>query len=48
MKTRLVQNGIFTLVDDVTAALTPPSQGFYWIDAGDRGFGDASASVPFA
>jgi magnesium transporter len=34
MKTRLVQNGIFTLVDDVTAALTPPSQGFYWIDAG--------------
>ncbi|KRE83882.1 magnesium transporter [Paenibacillus sp. Soil766] len=34
MKTRLVQNGIFTLVEDVTAALTPPSQGFYWIDAG--------------
>lgn len=34
MKTRLVQNGIFTLVDDVTTALTPPSQGFYWIDAG--------------
>ncbi|OAS16933.1 magnesium/cobalt transporter CorA [Paenibacillus oryzisoli] len=34
MKTRLVQNGIFTLVEDVTTALTPPSQGFYWIDAG--------------
>jgi magnesium transporter len=34
MKTRLVQNGIFTLVDDVTTALTPPSEGFYWIDAG--------------
>ncbi|MDR6554528.1 magnesium/cobalt transporter CorA [Paenibacillus qinlingensis] len=34
MKTRLVQNGIFTLVEDVTTALLPPSQGFYWIDAG--------------
>ncbi|KRE40615.1 magnesium/cobalt transporter CorA [Paenibacillus sp. Soil724D2] len=34
MKTRWVQNGIFTLVDDVTVALTPPERGFYWIDAG--------------
>lgn len=34
MKTRWVQNGIFTLVDDVSVALTPPEQGFYWIDAG--------------
>lgn len=34
MKTRWVQNGIFTLVDDVTVALTPPETGFYWIDAG--------------
>ncbi|SDN26584.1 magnesium transporter [Paenibacillus sp. yr247] len=34
MKTRLVQNGIFTVVDDVSVALTPPEKGFYWIDAG--------------
>ncbi|MDD9266289.1 magnesium/cobalt transporter CorA [Paenibacillus sp. GCM10023248] len=34
MKTRWVQNGIFTLVEDVSVALTPPEQGFYWIDAG--------------
>ncbi|MBP1962399.1 magnesium/cobalt transporter CorA [Paenibacillus aceris] len=34
MKTRWVQNGIFTLVDDVSVALTPPDKGFYWIDAG--------------
>jgi magnesium transporter len=34
MKTRWVQNGIFTLVDDVSVALTPPEKGFYWIDAG--------------
>ncbi|MDF2645812.1 MULTISPECIES: magnesium/cobalt transporter CorA [unclassified Paenibacillus] len=34
MKTRWVQNGIFTLVDDVSVALTPPERGFYWIDAG--------------
>jgi len=33
MKIRLVQNGVFTLVDDVHAALQPPTQGFYWIDA---------------
>lgn len=33
MKVRLVQNGIFTLVDDITQPLTPPSSGFYWIDA---------------
>jgi len=34
MKTRWVQNGVFTLLEDATAALTPPSNGFYWIDAG--------------
>ncbi|MEC0225892.1 magnesium/cobalt transporter CorA [Paenibacillus alba] len=34
MKTRWVQDGIFTLVDDVSIALTPPTRGFYWIDAG--------------
>lgn len=36
MKTRWVQNGIFTLVDDVSVALTPPERGFYWIDAGEE------------
>ncbi|MEW9699646.1 magnesium/cobalt transporter CorA [Paenibacillus sp. SI8] len=34
MKTRWVQDGVFTLIEDVTAALTPPETGFYWIDAG--------------
>ncbi|MBD0380122.1 magnesium/cobalt transporter CorA [Paenibacillus sedimenti] len=34
MKTRWVQNGVFTLIEDVTVALTPPENGFYWIDAG--------------
>lgn len=34
MKTRWVQNGIFTLVEDVSVALSPPEKGFYWIDAG--------------
>ncbi|NEW08212.1 magnesium/cobalt transporter CorA [Paenibacillus sp. SYP-B3998] len=34
MKTRWVQDGVFTLIEDVTAALTPPQTGFYWIDAG--------------
>ncbi|WJH34955.1 magnesium/cobalt transporter CorA [Paenibacillus aurantius] len=33
MKARLVQNGIFTVIDDVTVAVTPPENGFYWIDA---------------
>lgn len=33
MKVRLVQNGVFTLVDDVTKATFPPEAGFYWIDA---------------
>jgi len=34
MKTRWVQDGVFTLIEDVTVALTPPESGFYWIDAG--------------
>lgn len=34
MKVRLVNNGIFTLVDDAYSTVTPPDQGFYWIDAG--------------
>ncbi|WP_281885291.1 magnesium/cobalt transporter CorA [Paenibacillus sp. YYML68] len=33
MKARLVQDGIFTLVDDYTQTLEPPQHGFYWIDA---------------
>lgn len=33
MKIRLVQHGVFTMVEDVTHALTPPQNGFYWIDA---------------
>lgn len=33
MKTRLVQNGVFTLIEDVKETLTPPESGFYWIDA---------------
>ncbi|MBB6731140.1 magnesium/cobalt transporter CorA [Cohnella zeiphila] len=33
MKIRLVKNGIFTMVDDITEALIPPDDGFYWIDA---------------
>jgi magnesium transporter len=34
MKTRFVQDGVFSLVDDVSVALIPPENGFYWIDAG--------------
>lgn len=33
MKVRLVQNGVFTLIDDVKTATIPPETGFYWIDA---------------
>ncbi|MEK3725046.1 magnesium/cobalt transporter CorA [Paenibacillus sp. FSL H8-0034] len=33
MKTRLVQDGIFTLVEDITTAMEAPEHGFYWIDA---------------
>ncbi|MBN2979879.1 MULTISPECIES: magnesium/cobalt transporter CorA [Cohnella] len=33
MKIRLVNKGVFTPVEDVRAALTPPEDGFYWIDA---------------
>lgn len=33
MKARLVQNGIFTLVEDITLTMEPPQSGFYWIDA---------------
>jgi len=33
MKARLVQNGVFTLVEDVANCVTAPESGFYWIDA---------------
>ncbi|MDF2662028.1 MAG: magnesium transporter [Paenibacillus sp.] len=33
MKVRLVQNGLFTQIEDIATALIPPANGFYWIDA---------------
>lgn len=33
MKIRLVNNGIFTTVEDINQTLVPPADGFYWIDA---------------
>lgn len=33
MKIRLVNNGVFTPIDDIEVTLTPPEEGFYWIDA---------------
>ncbi|HZG83749.1 magnesium/cobalt transporter CorA [Paenibacillus sp.] len=33
MKVRLVQKGVFTLVENVAEALIQPVNGFYWIDA---------------
>ncbi|MBB6669684.1 magnesium/cobalt transporter CorA [Cohnella nanjingensis] len=33
MKIRLVQNGVFTAVDDISETQIPPTDGFYWIDA---------------
>ncbi|MGG1669696.1 magnesium/cobalt transporter CorA [Paenibacillus sp. NRS-1783] len=33
MKIRLVNNGVFTPVEEIEMALTPPTEGFYWIDA---------------
>ncbi|WP_438431762.1 magnesium/cobalt transporter CorA [Gorillibacterium sp. sgz500922] len=33
MKVRLVQNGVFTLVEDVANCVAAPESGFYWIDA---------------
>lgn len=34
MKIRLVQDGIFTLMDDIRQTKEPPEKGFYWIDTG--------------
>ncbi|MEF2966905.1 magnesium/cobalt transporter CorA [Paenibacillus sp. M1] len=34
MKIRHVVSGVFTPVEDVELATTPPEEGFYWIDAG--------------
>ncbi|MBG9791813.1 magnesium transporter [Paenibacillus dendritiformis] len=33
MKIRLVNEGVFTPVDDIQVTLTPPENGFYWLDA---------------
>lgn len=33
MKARLVKNGVFTMMEDVATTITPPEDGFYWIDA---------------
>ncbi|MHB0881816.1 magnesium/cobalt transporter CorA [Paenibacillus sp. SEL1] len=33
MKIRLVNNGVFTPVEEIEMALTAPTEGFYWIDA---------------
>lgn len=33
MKVRLVQNGVFTPVDDVAVTVDRPEDGFYWIEA---------------
>ncbi|WP_374020446.1 magnesium/cobalt transporter CorA [Paenibacillus thiaminolyticus] len=33
MKIRLVNEGVFTPVDDIQTTLTPPESGFYWLDA---------------
>ncbi|MEO3943863.1 magnesium/cobalt transporter CorA [Gorillibacterium sp. CAU 1737] len=33
MKARLVQNGVFTLMENAADCVTAPESGFYWIDA---------------
>ncbi|GIO31491.1 MULTISPECIES: magnesium/cobalt transporter CorA [Paenibacillus] len=33
MKIRLVNEGVFTPIDDIQTTMTAPSAGFYWIDA---------------
>lgn len=33
MKIRLVNAGVFTPIDEIDETLTPPAEGFYWIDA---------------
>ncbi|MFE4710481.1 MULTISPECIES: magnesium/cobalt transporter CorA [Bacillales] len=33
MKIRLVNAGVFTPIDDINETLSPPGEGFYWIDA---------------
>lgn len=33
MKIRLVNNGVFTTIDDINETLVPTTEGFYWIDA---------------
>ncbi|ULO06015.1 magnesium/cobalt transporter CorA [Paenibacillus sp. 19GGS1-52] len=36
MKIRLVNAGVFTNIDDITQTITPPTEGFYWIDADEE------------
>ncbi|QYR20478.1 magnesium/cobalt transporter CorA [Paenibacillus sp. sptzw28] len=33
MKIRLVNQGVFTVIEDIKSTLIPPAEGFYWIDA---------------
>lgn len=33
MKIRLVNEGVFTTIEDINQTLSPPEAGFYWIDA---------------
>jgi len=33
MKIRLVNNGVFTTIEDINETLVPPADGFFWIDA---------------
>jgi len=33
MKIRMVNQGVFTPIEDINETLTPPAEGFYWIDA---------------
>lgn len=36
MKIRHVINGNFTMIDEVAVTVTPPAEGFYWIDANEN------------
>lgn len=36
MKIRLVHDGVFSPIEDIRCTLTPPEEGFYWIDADDE------------
>lgn len=36
MKIRHVINGNFTMIDEVAVTVTPPTEGFYWVDANEN------------